>query len=187
MTDSTQTPQTQTKPALTLAEKLPIQWPLRFKSHGFDVSAFDILAGDVIYNNRSWLRDPRDSFDKPRPSIESFGRPLDQLLGGSGIATRNFPPPAQVTWKSKDGTLLSAQIDIAKIFADELIRHNLTKEEISVNTLKSDNTPVIFLVINNRTISVYTRTFLSTKVEQRPGNKHSNYRDDLIQVFSQTY
>jgi hypothetical protein len=187
MTDTTQTLLVQTQSNISAKTEKQAQWPLRFKSHWFSGYAFNTLECSVFYANFPEVGPFPGEVDKPSRSVESYGRPLDQLLSASRGPIINFPPPAQVTWKSKDGTPLSAQIDIGKIFADGLIRHNLTKEEISEGTLKSDNTPGIILEVNDRTINVYMRATLYTKVEQRPGHKHSDYRDDLIKVFNKSY
>src|SRR3546814_3152708 len=64
-------------------------------------------------------------------SSEAIGAkyPNNMRAGYSSIA--NFPQPAIVTWRSKDGTPHHAEVDIGDIFKDRLIRHNLQREEIS--------------------------------------------------------
>ena len=94
-------------------------------------------------------------------------------------------PPARATWTSRDGTALSAEIDLASLFRDGLIRHNLRREEIAEGV--SIGSTSIIVEINDRTINVYTRTFIPTKREQTPGNRYSNFREDLIKVDSWTY
>src|SRR3546814_7992568 len=68
--------------------------------------------------------------DGPSPSVASYGRSLDKLLTASFLSIANFPPPAVVSWRSKDGTPLRAEVDIDKIFKDRLIRHNVAREDI---------------------------------------------------------
>lgn len=72
-----------------------------------------------------------------------------------------------------------------EIFKDRLIHHNLRREEIS--EIGSIPPPDIVLVVDDRTIKVYMRAFISTKELQRPNSPHSNFRNDLIEVYSQTY
>ncbi|MDM0052216.1 hypothetical protein [Variovorax sp. J22R115] len=48
-------------------------------------------------------------------------------------------------------------------------------------------TPAIILEVNDRTINVYMRAHISTKELQVPGNRYSDFRNDLIKAFSQTY
>src|SRR3546814_10785958 len=90
-----------------------------------------------------------------------------------------------VTWRSKDGTPHHAEVDIGDIFKDRLIRHNLQREEISETS--SISHPGIILEVNDRTINVYMRARIPTKELQIPGNKYSDFRNDLIKVFSRTY
>src|SRR3546814_1382825 len=94
-------------------------------------------------------------------------------------------PPAVVSWRSKDGTPLRAEVDIDKIFKDRLIRHNVAREDIPEKA--GVHNPDIVLEVDDRTINVYMRAFVPTKEPQTPGNKHSNFRNDLIKVFSRTY
>src|SRR3546814_6299462 len=71
-----------------------------------------------------------DLDDVLQSSSEAIGAkyPNNMRAGYSSIA--NFPPPAIVTWRSKDGTPHHAEVDIGDIFKDRLIRHNLQREEI---------------------------------------------------------
>ena len=75
--------------------------------------------------------------------------------GGGYIGIRNFPAPARVSWKSKDGTFHTAEVDIGKIFKDEVIIHHLPLREFPhapENTLQD---VTIVLVVDDRTIKVY--------------------------------
>jgi len=155
------------------------EWPLKFKAHNFTARCFDTQSCAIVYN-----RFPFGS-DKPAPSVESYGRPFEKMFNSLNLAIRNFPPPAQVSWRAKDGTPLQAQVDMAEIFKDGLIRHNLKREEIS--EAGSIPSPDIILEVNDRTINVYMRAFITTKELQRPSSRHSNFRNDLIKVYSRTY
>ncbi len=84
-----------------------------------------------------------------------------------------------------DGATLHAEIDMSKIFADRLIRHNVAREDIPEKIGIPD--PEIILEVNDRVINVYMRAFIPTKELQIPGNRFSGNRDDLIKVFSETY
>lgn len=160
-----------------------VEWPLKFKSHYFGAACFNTQSCIVLY--RDFPHGATN--ERPSPSVESTGRSLDQLLVASRGPIPNFPPPAKVTWSSKDGASHEAHIDIAQIFRDELIRHNLTREDIPDSTLASDHSPGIILEVNDRTINVYMRAHISTKELQEPGNRYSDFRDDLIKVFSRSY
>lgn len=160
-----------------------VEWPLKFKSHYFGAACFNTRSCIVLYRDF-----PHGAMHEGlSPSVESTGRSLDQLLTASRGPIPNFPPPAKVTWRSKDGAPHEAHVDIGEIFRDELIRHNLAREEIPDSTLASDHSPGIILEVNDRTINVYMRAHISTKELQEPGNRYSDFRDDLIKVFSRSY
>jgi hypothetical protein len=154
-------------------------WPLWFVRHNFGAHCFDTRSCEVLYNHF-----PHGS-DDPSPSVASYERPLDKLLPASFLSIANFPPPAVVTWRSKDGTPLRTEIDIGEIFNDRLIRHNVAREDIPEGI--GIHNPDIVLEVNDRTINVYMRAFIPTKELQVPGNKHSDFRNDLIEVYSRTY
>jgi hypothetical protein len=155
-------------------------WPLRFSIHNFGAHCFDTQRCEILYRGF-----PHGEKDNPAPSVASYGRPLEKLLTAGRGPIPNFPPPAKVTWISKDGTPLDAEVDLGEIFKDQLIRHNVPREEIS--TVGSLPPPEIILEVNDRTINVYMRATIWTKKLQIPGNRFSNQRNDLIKVYSRTY
>ncbi|RMH89013.1 hypothetical protein EBB59_11115 [Lysobacter pythonis] len=165
---------TESSPKATLWE-----WPLKFTAHNFSTGCFDTQTCSILYGN--FPHGP----ERPAPSVESYGRPFEKLYAAKRLAIRNFPPPAIVTWRSRDGTPHRAEVDMAEIFKDGLIRHHLRREEIANTT--NMFVPDIILEVNDRTINVYMRAHISTIKEQKPGNPHSNFRNDLIKVYSQTY
>ncbi len=158
------------------------EWPLKFRAHYFGAHCFDTQHCEIMYRGF-----PHGADGGPSPSVASYGRPLEKLLSAGRGPIPNFPPPAKVTWRSKDGTSHEAEIDIGEIFKDQLIRHNLKQEEISEDGIGPGALPSIILEVNDRTINVYMRAHISTKELQKPGNKYSDFRNDLIKVSSQTY
>lgn len=159
-----------------------VEWPLKFQAHYFGGHCFDTQECEILYRGF-----PHGEKDAPSPSIASYGRPLEKLLSAGRGPIPNFPEPAKVTWRSMDGKLHEAEIDIGKIFKDQLIRHNVKREEISDEGIGPGGLPAIILEVNDRTINVYMRAHISTKALQKPGNPYSDFREDLVKVFSQTY
>lgn len=177
---SAMNPTTDTRTASDTRDEQPMwEWPLRFTSHSFSAGCFDVQSCTFTYAGLPY------GGDRPWPSVASYGRPFEKLFDSLHHGIRNFPPPAKITWRSKDGTPLYAEVDMAEIFRDQLIRHNLRREEIA-NTTNMFSTDII-LEVNDRTINVYMRAHISTKELQEPGNPYSNFRDDLIKVYSRTY
>ena len=156
------------------------EWPLKFRAHYFGAHCFDTQSCEILYRGFR-----HGTEDRPSPSVESYGRPLDKLLSAGRGPIPNFPPPARVTWRSKDRTPLEAEIDIGEIFRDELIRHRVARED-ALDPATS-GTPRIIVEVNDRTINVYMRDMIALKKPQFPDRPHSDFRDDLIKVFSRTY
>jgi hypothetical protein len=156
------------------------EWPLKFRAHYFGAHCFDTQHCEILYRGFSHGAD-----SGPSPSIASYGRPLEKLLSAGRGPIPNFPPPAKVTWQSQDGMPHEAEVDIGEIFKDQLIRHNVAREDAT--DIPTSGMPGIILEVNDRTINVYMRAIIATKELQKPGNPHSDFRNDLIKVFSKTY
>jgi hypothetical protein len=160
----------------------PVEWPLRFKEHNFDARCYDTLECSVAYDN----------FDHgdPEPTQPSSAYGPDYLKGWNGSygGVKNFPPPAKMVWRTKDGVKHQAEIDIGEIFKDEVVLHHVPREEVSdLPDGKFDDSPSILLEVNGSTIRVYMSAMVHTKHYQTPGNKHSDYREDLILVKTYTF
>jgi hypothetical protein len=150
---------------------------LRFTTHNFAAWCFDTLSCRVLYNNRYEAREDKLSL----PLTQEFFRRMDAVT--LGIA--NFPPPAVVTWQSKDGVAHEATVDIGEIFKDQRILHNVSEKDIPEDAYVGP--PGIILVVNDRTISVYMKAFIPLKEPRVPGNSNSDYRKDLVLAYSRTY
>lgn len=161
------------------------EWPLRFKSHKFSVHCYDTYGCTVHYAGH---RQRSDDPNELRPSSAGYGPDYHRNWGGGHGMIPNFPPPAQVSWRSRDGQAHTAEIDIGAIFRDQLIRHNVPREEMAdVPDGEHRNEPAIILEVNDRTIRIWMRAFISTKQLQKPGNQYSNFRNDLILAETYTY
>jgi len=156
------------------------KWPLEFRVHYFGAHCFDTQECEIRYRGF-----PHGNKDGPSPSVASYGRPLEDLLSAGRGPIPNFPPPAEVTWRSKDGTSHEAEIDIGEIFKDQLIRHNVSHEDASDPA--TDGMPHIILEVNDRTINVYMRATMWLKQPRFPERPLSDSQRDLIKVFSRTY
>jgi hypothetical protein len=107
---------------------------------------------------------------------------------GGELGIRNFPPPAQVRWKSLDGVAHEAQVDIGAIFKDELIWHKVPKADMRPFFMGPvAGTPSISLEVKDHTVNVYIGMFIPTWTEQEPGNKNSEFRYDNFLAWTHTY
>ena len=159
-----------------------VGWPLKFKAHYFGASTYSTYGCKVVYSGMNRVADSEEVLQNSSESIGSK-YPNNMRAGWGPIA--NFPPPATVTWRSKDGSSHEAEIDIGEIFKDELIRHNIAREDAMDPA--SSGMPGIILEVNDRTINVYMRAMIWLKEPRLPGRPHSDYQDDLIKVFSRSY
>jgi hypothetical protein len=122
-----------------------------------------------------------------RATVDS-GKNRSRAWNSVEIGIDNFPPPAEVKWKSLDGVQHEASVDMAAIFKNGLIWHKVPRSDMADFYRGAvAGEPSIFLEVNDRTINVYTRMFIPTRTEQIPGNKCSDSRDDLFLVWTHTY
>ena len=169
-----------TNPApISRADNTVADWPFRFKRHNFGAACYSTYGCKLVYADLLHLDQPEDEL---QPSSESIGPDYRENLGAGRAGIVNFPPPAAVTWRSKDGTRHQAEVDMATIFRDELILHNVPRDEVGEGSVLE-----IILEVNDRTINVFMRARIPTKELQIPGNQHSRFRDDLILAYTRTY
>ena len=173
-----------TAAATSSAHMMPAkEWPLRFKSHSFGAFCYDTLTCTISYAHLE------HGSEKLSPPSSTYGpKYLDHLSGGHGMI-RNFPPPAVVTWRSKGGQAHQAEIDIGEIFKDELIRHNVQREEMAdVPDGEYQSEPSIILEVNDRIIRVWMRAWIPLKTEiEIAGHMRKDRRYDLILAKTYTY
>jgi hypothetical protein len=161
------------------ADNTVADWPLRFVQHSFGAFCYSTYACQIRYGGYSRV----EPDDKLQIASESLGDKYPGNLDAGYLGIMNFPPPAQVSWRSKDGTSHQAEVDIGQIFKDQVVLHNVPREEVS----GSPGTVEIILEINDRTINVYMRAFVSTNVEQIVGDRRGYSRRELILAWSRTY
>jgi hypothetical protein len=173
-------------PVLTSGERVPrhfnprsepVHWPLRFESHTFGARCHDTLECDIVYDGM------QHTLGGPSVPASTYGpNYLDHWLG-SYTGVRNFPAPAKVSWRSKDGTAHTAEIDFASIFKGNLVHHFVPREELAdAPAGRLSIPPSVLLEVNDQTIRVYIRAFIPTRHLQEPGNPRSGFRSDLVLV-----
>lgn len=158
----------------------PVEWPLRFRRHEFQAVCYDTQTCSIWYANTQ-----QGDYKPSPPSSGEWPQYLSRVTGAQ-VGIRNFPPAAKLDWISKGGTRHVAEIDIREIFREELLLHDVPREEVADQPdgrIIVD--PTILLEINDRTVRVYIRSYVPTKTEQIPGNVHSHSRDEL--VLARTY
>jgi len=160
--------------------------PIPFSTHAFGAGCYDTYGCKVLYNNRYLVNSPDDI---KTTSSASLGNKYPDTMTASNIGIRNFPhfpPPAEVTWRSKDGQQHHATVDLEAIFKDKVILHHVPQDQLPP-ILQADISPDIILEVNDRTINVYMKAMVQTTVLQKPGNPYSDFRNDLILAYTKTY
>ncbi|WP_329741068.1 hypothetical protein [Dyella sp. A6] len=155
--------------------------PLHFGGHNFAAHCYNAIGCKVIYYRREVDNAP-DQVSPPPPAN------LKDAWGGYDIALPSFPCPVEVHWKSLDGVQHDAKVDLDAIFKDRLIWHNVPKADMTdFYEGRFAGFPNIDVEVNDRTISVYISMLIPTKMEQIPGNKDSDFRDDMFLAWRHTY
>ena len=155
-------------------------FPLRFKDHNFEAYCYDTVGCSVLYNDFYHVKQEPDEVALP-PKMQDYKK---HWGGALYIGIDNFPEPAVVKWKSKDGVAHEAQVDIGNIFKDELILHNVPQQEIPVDTAATIGGPDVFLEVNDRTINVYMKAMIALK---DTATRKSDFRQEVILAWSHTY
>lgn len=161
------------------------RFPLTFAAHNFAVYVYNTQSCTVLYNNYDYTRLYESEAAGPPPSPDYHAK-----WGVSGhVGIRNFPAPANVSWVSLDGTAHKASVDISDIFRDQRVRYAVADDEIAPGRFPQGivSDPLIILEVNDRTLSVFMKAAIPTKQPQIPGNRYSDFRDDVIPVWTHTY
>lgn len=160
-------------------------FPLTFAAHNFAVYVYNTQSCTVLYNMYDYTRLYESEGAGPPPSPDY--RAKWSISGHVGI--HNFPAPADVAWISLDGTAHKASVDIGEIFRDQRVRYAVAEEEIAAGRFPQGLAPdpLIILEVNDRTLSVFMKAAIPTKKLQIPGNRFSDFRDDVILVWTHTY
>jgi hypothetical protein len=158
----------------------PAKWPLKFEDHTFTARCYGTLTCKIWYAGVPW------GDDKPSPPSSTYGPDYIEHVRSGHVGIRNFPDPAELTWRSMDGVEHKARIDIGAIFRDRVVRHNVPREEVAeLAHGKLSTDPLILLELNDHTVRVYMRATIPTTSLQIPGNPYSNWRNEL--VLAKTY
>lgn len=157
--------------------------PIPFDRHNFGAFCYDAYGCKVRYGHMPTMS---RSNDVKEISSAELGERYPGAMYAGYLGFRNFPPPAEVSWRSKDGQAHTATVDLASIFKDQIVLHRVPLDQLPP-ILTAPVYPEIILEVNDRTINVYMRAVVRTRGLQIPGNRHSRFRDDLILAYTRTY
>jgi hypothetical protein len=156
--------------------------PISFDHHNFGYACFDASELSIIYNNHrfnAW------NTKEVRPTKTAKS---EKLFSGNYDGVRNFPAPAKVKWRAKDGTPLEASVDIGQIFKEQVILHKEDPKQLTKYYDSTPSDPDIILEVNNRTINVYMLANMNVVPEGKSEQKSENIlRRSLTLAYSKTY
>ena len=156
--------------------------PISFDHHDFGVYAYNASELSIIYNN--FQHAPWDNKEIRPPKKDN----AEKYWGGGYGGVNNFPPPAKVKWRAKDGTPLEASIDIGLIFKEQVILHKEDPKQLTKYYDSTPSDPDIILEVNNRTINVYMLANMNVVPEGKSEQKSENIlRRSLTLAYSKTY
>ena len=88
---------------MSSSRSMPVkQWPLKFKSHSFGAHCYSTYGCKVVY---AGLEQRGDDPNELRPSSEGYGQDYQRNWSGTHAMIRNFPPPAQVSWRGLSSSM----------------------------------------------------------------------------------
>ncbi|MBB3228662.1 hypothetical protein FHW69_003304 [Luteibacter sp. Sphag1AF] len=155
-------------------------FPLTFSGHNFSAYCFNTWGCKVIYDDMYDVRDRDDVLSSPFMGPDHL-----QRLNAVRISIENFPPPAIVTWRSRDGVPHEDAIDLDRIFRDRRIVHKIDEKKISDTAFIGN--PDILLIVDDRTLSIYMKTYLPLKKLRDPANRYSGMSESFVRIYAKTY
>jgi hypothetical protein len=156
--------------------------PISFDHHNFDYACYEASELSIIYNNHMF-----NTYNEKKlcPSKKIND---EKYWGGGYGGVSNFPPPAKIKWRAKDGTPLEASIDIGLIFKEQVILHKEDPKQLTKYYDSTPSDPDIILEVNNRTINVYMLANMNVVPEGKSEQKSENIlRRSLTLAYSKTY
>ncbi|MBB3228665.1 hypothetical protein FHW69_003307 [Luteibacter sp. Sphag1AF] len=163
-----------------VARHRPNRFPLTFTRHNFSAYCFSTWGCKVIYDDMYDVKDRDDVLSSP------LRGPLHlQQLNTVNLSIENFPSPAVVTWRSRDGVPHEDSIDLDRVFRDRRIVHRIDEKKISDTAFIGY--PDILLIVDDRALSIYMKTYLPLKKLRDPANRYSGMSESFVLIYAKTY
>lgn len=190
MSQETIVPHPGTADTVATVHPIPGSYRVQFRNFDFEALCYSTQRCSVVLDNHEFTRPWMNTVAPPPPEVDPGKDYRDAWGLAYYLGIENFPKPAVVEWTSMDGAQHKVEVDFSVIFKDQWALNNVPAADAlmhSISPVGPLTTPGVFLEVNNRTISLYIKTFIGTKTEQEPGNKNSDFRNDLILVWTHTY
>lgn len=153
----------------------------RFDSHNVTALCFNTRGCRVEYANFYLINSPEDHLLPPRRADKI----LVQQIRGGFAGFRNFPTPAIVQWRSSDGERHRAEIDVSKVFRDQVYLHHVPPQDIRDRAFLIE--PTILFVVDDREVSVYMSSYIPLRDSIDRGFMDPIGPYQIVRAFKQTY
>lgn len=158
-----------------------VDGPFRFWRHNLGVYCFSTWGCRAEYGPHLVHDAPDDEW---QPPVEEFPGDIRARMRATYLGYRNFEGPLHLRWNDRDKQALQLDLDLAGLFADGLIRHNVPESEILPTSSVGD--PGIVIEVDDRTVRVYMRALIPLKQPRDPRNRYTNAVDENVLVYEQT-
>ncbi|MEX1828407.1 hypothetical protein [Luteibacter sp. CQ10] len=157
------------------ANRLNESGDIPFVEHDFGARCFDTWGCQIEYAGRVQITEPEDTLSAP------FGE-NSRLKEVTQSRVKNFPAPAKVTWKSKDGEPHVAYVDLAKILWEQRFIHHVPAKDIRPNEIMPN--PRIDIFVDDRRLSVSMGTVVKLKHPiEHYGSRIDPHDPELVEII----
>lgn len=158
-----------------------VDGPFRFWRHSLGVYCFSTWGCRVDYGPETVWEEPSVELQR---AFEDRAPGIRNRMRGTQGSFRNFEGPLVINWRDGQKQPHRVTLNLAEIFSDGLIRHNVPQEEIAPQYSVGD--PSIVIEVNDRTVRLYMRALIPLKKPRDPSNPLTDSVDELVLVHEQT-
>lgn len=150
-----------------------------FIDYTFEAYGFRTRNHHIEYDEETFVH--ADIGQPPRPLPRHH---LD-MVGHKKSRLRKTLDTVRITWRSMDGEKHETQLDLAQIFKERRIHHDVRAEDVWHG--ERIRPPVIILIVDDRDVSLYMKAMIPLRERSDARNPYSTYRRETIPVARQSF
>ena len=152
---------------------------LTFNDYTFEAYGFRTRSHHIEYGEETFVRADIGQPTRPLPRHH-----LD-MVGHKKARLRTTLDTIQVTWRSMDGKKHETQLDLAQIFKERRIHHDVRAEDVWHG--ERIRPPAIILVVDDRDVLLYMKAMIPLRERSDARNPYSAYRRKTAPVARQSF
>ncbi|KAF1003494.1 MAG: hypothetical protein GAK28_04630 [Luteibacter sp.] len=152
---------------------------LTFTDYTFEAYGFRTRRHHIEYGDDSVV-----FVDIGQPPRQPKPHDLD-LMGHKKTRLRSSLETVNITWRSMDGAKHKTRIDLAQIFKDRRIHHNVRPDDVWHG--ERIRPPTIILIVDDRDVRLYMKAMIPLRERSDPKNPYTTYRREATKVASLTF